>query len=123
MVYVASAPLGVGGGVVIDHRLYGGEHGLAGEVGHIVVDRAGPQCACGARGCLTLYLGTVALAERVTGTAPAAGEVGRSSRIVRERAEAGDPRAGDVGGGRRGTGRGDLHNEPFRRSGVGRPRR
>ena len=43
---------GVGGGVVVDDRPWPGPaHGSC-EVGHLVVDRAGPRCDCGRRGCL-----------------------------------------------------------------------
>lgn len=43
---------GVGGGLVIDGKLYHGAHGGAGEIGHLVVRAAGPRCACGSAGCL-----------------------------------------------------------------------
>jgi glucokinase len=43
---------GVGGGIVVDGRVVFGASGNAGHVGHIVVDPAGPDCACGGRGCL-----------------------------------------------------------------------
>jgi glucokinase len=43
---------GVGGGLVLDGRLYHGRSGNAGHVGHIVVDPGGPDCACGGAGCL-----------------------------------------------------------------------
>jgi glucokinase len=46
---------GVGGGIVVSGTLAGGSHGLAGELGHIPVDRDGPVCCCGGRGCLELY--------------------------------------------------------------------
>ncbi len=43
---------GVGGGIVLDGRLLDGKAGNAGHIGHVVVDDAGPACACGGRGCL-----------------------------------------------------------------------
>jgi glucokinase len=43
---------GVGGGIVIDGRLYHGVHGGAGEIGHMVVRAGGPRCGCGRAGCL-----------------------------------------------------------------------
>jgi glucokinase len=43
---------GVGGGLVIDGRLYHGAHGGAGEIGHMVVRAGGPRCGCGRAGCL-----------------------------------------------------------------------
>ena len=43
---------GVGGGLVLDGRPYPGRTGNAGHVGHVVVERDGPRCACGGRGCV-----------------------------------------------------------------------
>jgi glucokinase len=43
---------GVGGGLILDGRLYHGTTGNAGHVGHIVVEPDGPVCACGGRGCV-----------------------------------------------------------------------
>ena len=41
---------GIGGGLILGGELYSGA-GMAGEVGHVVVDPLGPPCGCGARGC------------------------------------------------------------------------
>jgi glucokinase len=43
---------GVGGGLILGGRLFHGASGNAGHVGHVVVERDGPVCACGGRGCL-----------------------------------------------------------------------
>jgi glucokinase len=43
---------GIGGGLVVDGRTYRGADSWAGEVGHLTVRPEGPQCLCGARGCL-----------------------------------------------------------------------
>ncbi|MEA2374904.1 MAG: glucokinase [Thermoleophilaceae bacterium] len=45
---------GIGGGLILDGKLYRGAHGGAGELGHVVVDMDGPPCqgACPNRGCL-----------------------------------------------------------------------
>lgn len=43
---------GVGGGWVLNGRLWRGHQSLAGEIGHTVVDPAGPECLCGKRGCV-----------------------------------------------------------------------
>ncbi len=48
---------GVGGAVVIDGRLADGFHGFGGEIGHMSLAWDGPQCPCGNRGCLELYVG------------------------------------------------------------------
>lgn len=49
---------GVGGGVVLDGKLVTGSHNGAGEIGHIMLDPAGPLCSCGNRGCLEAYAGS-----------------------------------------------------------------
>ena len=51
---------GVGGGVVIDGRLWLGR-GSAGEIGHMVIKRDGAQCPCGRRGCVEAYAGRGAM--------------------------------------------------------------
>lgn len=43
---------GVGGGWILDGRPYRGSAGMAGEIGHTVVDPNGPVCLCGKRGCV-----------------------------------------------------------------------
>jgi glucokinase len=43
---------GIGGGLVLDGRLHHGEHGFAGELGHLIVAPEGDRCACGNVGCL-----------------------------------------------------------------------
>ncbi|AYF74259.1 ROK family transcriptional regulator [Nocardia yunnanensis] len=57
------AGTGIGGGVVLDGRIHTGSHGVAGEPGHIPVTIDGPECVCGARGCLVLYTGPEAVFE------------------------------------------------------------
>jgi glucokinase len=52
---------GVGGGVVSGGELLLGAHGAAGELGHVVLDPAGPRCGCGARGCLEAYASRTAI--------------------------------------------------------------
>jgi glucokinase len=58
---------GLGGGVIIDGQLlrYTGE--CAGDIGHIIVDRNGRLCTCGARGCLEALVNVAALSERAGG--------------------------------------------------------
>ncbi|MCJ7510175.1 MAG: ROK family protein, partial [Dehalococcoidia bacterium] len=43
---------GIGGGLIIDGRLYRGATGVAGELGHMTIEPDGPLCGCGNRGCL-----------------------------------------------------------------------
>lgn len=54
---------GVGGGVVVDGRLRFGPHGRAGELGHQVIDPAGPPCGCGNRGCVEAFAAGAALSR------------------------------------------------------------
>jgi glucokinase len=51
MLYV-NVGTGIGGGLILGGQLHRGAHGLAGEVGHTVVDPNGPICTCGKRGCV-----------------------------------------------------------------------
>lgn len=46
---------GIGTGIVIDGRVFGGALGCAGELGHVPVVKDGRACACGKRGCLECY--------------------------------------------------------------------
>lgn len=60
----ATLGTGIGGGIVVDGKLYRGATGLAGEIGHIIIDPAGPKCNCGSRGCLEAMVSGVAFAAR-----------------------------------------------------------
>ena len=52
---------GIGGGLVINGKVYDGVDGSAGEVGHMVVQLDGPLCGCGARGCWEAVAARLAL--------------------------------------------------------------
>ncbi|WP_428639280.1 ROK family transcriptional regulator [Schaalia sp.] len=52
-----------GSGMILDGRLRTGSRGIAGEIGHIIVDPAGRICACGARGCLNTVVGAESLLD------------------------------------------------------------
>ncbi len=55
---------GIGGGIIINDRLYNGPGGSAGEIGHMTIDVNGPRCSCGNVGCLeTLASGTAVAKE------------------------------------------------------------
>lgn len=60
---------GVGCGLVIGHDLYRGKTGLAGELGHLVLEPGGNPCRCGGRGCLQ----TIASRNAILGAVRAAG--------------------------------------------------
>lgn len=71
---------GVGGGVVLHGALVRGAHGLAGELGHMTLDPAGPVCACGVRGHLEALASGTAIG-RAAQEALAAGDVPADSRL------------------------------------------
>ena len=68
-----SVGTGISAGVVIDGRLHRGTRGLAGEIGHIVVDRPGPRCPCGLTGCLETIASGPAIARTATTRSPPGG--------------------------------------------------
>ena len=59
---------GVGGGLVLGGRVYGGSRGFAGEVGHFTLYQDGIPCSCGKRGCFESYASARALVERAETT-------------------------------------------------------
>jgi glucokinase len=64
---------GVGGGIIIDGHLLRGADGMAGEIGHLTVEREGRPCACGNRGCLEQYASATGIAgcyRRLRGEGP-----------------------------------------------------
>lgn len=79
---------GVGGGIVLGGRVFGGTRGIAGELGHFTLYKDGAPCACGKRGCFENYASTTALVRRAS---EAAGEASLNGRIIFECAAAGDP--------------------------------
>jgi glucokinase len=55
---------GIGGGLILDGRLYHGASDVAGEIGHATIDSTGRRCGCGNYGCLEAYASGPAIAER-----------------------------------------------------------
>jgi predicted NBD/HSP70 family sugar kinase len=60
-IYMAT---GIGCGIVINGAIYRGASGNAGEIGHVVLDFEGPQCWCGARGCLEMLAAPTQVVRR-----------------------------------------------------------
>ena len=58
---------GVGSSIVKDGKIIHGATGTAGEIGHMIVDLNGRQCACGAHGCLEAYASRSAIEKRIEG--------------------------------------------------------
>ena len=55
---------GVGGGIIIDGKLYDGLGGTGAQIGHSVIRLNGRQCSCGRRGCLEAYASATALIKQ-----------------------------------------------------------
>lgn len=55
---------GIGGGLILDGKLYHGASDVAGEIGHTTIDSTGRRCKCGNYGCLEAYASGPAIAER-----------------------------------------------------------
>lgn len=70
---------GVGGGIVIDGKLYRGARYAAGEIGHMIVQPNGPLCSCGQCGCLEAFASRTAIERSVR-----AGLTGGRQSIVTE---------------------------------------
>ena len=54
---------GIGGGVILDNKIYTGQSGNAMEVGHMTIDYQGRDCPCGNKGCLEQYCSATALVK------------------------------------------------------------
>jgi glucokinase len=84
------AGTGVGGGLILDARIISGASGNAGHIGHVVVDPAGPECACGGRGCLEAIARGPALVAWAQGHGWRLGDPGASARDLAEDASYGN---------------------------------
>ena len=58
---------GVGSAIIKGGKLILGATGTAGEIGHMIVDLNGRQCACGGHGCLEAYASRSAIERRIEG--------------------------------------------------------
>jgi predicted NBD/HSP70 family sugar kinase len=90
---------GIGAGLIVRGRPYGGSGGTAGEIGHTIIDPDGPLCRCGNRGCLETLAGSDAILASLPGAPATLGEAIAA-------ALAGDPasaRAIETAGGRIGS--------------------
>lgn len=90
---------GIGAGLVLDGRLHLGKRGMAGEIGHVIVDPDGAVCSCGQRGCLETVASGPAIARRAAAAMAAGGSSSLqrieplTAKAVYEAAGAGDPLA------------------------------
>ena len=79
---------GISSGFVVEGRLVRGSRGMAGEIGHVVIEEGGTPCRCGQRGCLEAVAAGPAIAR-----AWPAGEAGSAATALFSAVEAGDPAA------------------------------
>jgi len=98
---------GIGGGLILDGRLYHGASDCAGEIGHTTIEMNGRRCACGNYGCLEAYASGPAIARRAveaveTGAESSLaallrrGPAAVTAQMVYEAATAGDALAREV---------------------------
>ncbi|WP_181807032.1 ROK family transcriptional regulator [Streptomyces shenzhenensis] len=62
---VVTVGAGIGCGLVIHGQVVSGAHGVAGEIGHVAIDPAGPLCHCGNHGCVEAIAGDAAILARM----------------------------------------------------------
>lgn len=63
LIYI-TVSTGIGGGIIIDRKIYHGVNDGAGEVGHMVIDPDGPLCGCGNHGCFEALASGTAISRR-----------------------------------------------------------
>lgn len=83
LVYI-TVSTGIGGGIVSEGALIEGASGTAGEIGHMTIDRHGPICNCGNRGCLEMIASGTSIARRFN-QALAAGEKSAAAEWIGNR--------------------------------------
>jgi glucokinase len=79
---------GIGGGIVLDGKIWHGMNGMAGEFGHVTIEPEGHPCACGNRGCAEQYASASAIV-RIAGEAIARGEAPSLAKAASSDAEFG----------------------------------
>ena len=58
---------GVGGGLILDGKLYRGADNASAELGHVPINESGPLCNCGGRACLESYIGNARIIRQAQG--------------------------------------------------------
>ncbi|MBC7869644.1 MAG: ROK family protein [Chitinophagaceae bacterium] len=104
MVYI-TVSTGIGGGLILNGRLYRGTQFLAGEVGHHSINYEGTPCYCGRRGCWEMYASGTAIATSAQARVVPNTQMWQlvegqpekiTARLVSEAAQQGDPLALDI---------------------------
>jgi glucokinase len=83
---------GISAGVILDGRLHRGVRGLAGEIGHVVLDPEGAACACGLRGCFETIAAGAGIARAARDAIASAAAAGETTAL----ADHAEPTAADV---------------------------
>lgn len=79
---------GIGGGIIIDGRIFSGSNGIAGEIGHMILKQNGRLCTCGNGGCFEQYASMSALIRTVKKTT---GREFQDGKEIFAAAKRGDP--------------------------------
>ena len=90
---------GIGGGLILNNKVYRGADGYAGELGHIIVVADGRECTCGNKGCIEAYASATSIIKRIKdgikkGYITAYDDVEKSqidAKLIFDRAEKGEP--------------------------------
>jgi predicted NBD/HSP70 family sugar kinase len=85
---------GLGSGILAGGQIISGEHGMAGEFGHISIDPAGPRCGCGQKGCWETFASCDAALRYYRESDPAGRQI--SFHELLNLAEEGDPNADEA---------------------------
>ncbi len=64
-ILVVSLGTGIGGGIIINNKIYRGSNFVAGEIGHIPVEKNGPVCGCGRKGCFEAIASRTAIVNQI----------------------------------------------------------
>ncbi len=98
---------GIGGGIVVNGKLYGGSHGVGAEIGHMSIVADGLECSCGGRGCWEKYGSATALiregrlgmardSQSLINTLAQGDESKVTAKVVIDAAKAGDKTASEI---------------------------
>ena len=98
---------GVGGGIVLNGKVYSGAHGVGSELGHMITVIDGEPCTCGNRGCWERYASATAMIrmgreaaekhpESLIYTSVSGNLSEITAKVVTDAAKAGDPAASEV---------------------------
>lgn len=86
---------GIGAGIIIQGRLFGGFNRTAGEIGHMVLEIEGPKCGCGNRGCFEALASRTAIFRRLS-DAIRDGAKSQLTELLGPGEEIGDLKSGDL---------------------------